>query len=122
MQPAKNFTDLKAWQASHEVALATYMLVRAYPDEEKLSLSSQMRRAVVSVTSNIAEGFGRQSTKEKSQFYAIASGSLTELQNQLILSRDIGLVSKSDFNNLWAKSVTALKLIHGLRKANKLKE
>ena len=82
-------------------------------------LVSQMRRCAVSITSNIAEGFSRQSYKEKAQFYSIAQGSVTELQNQLLIARDIGLITKEKFQQLAIHSITVHKIINGLIKSSK---
>jgi four helix bundle protein len=78
-----------------------------------------MRRAVVSFTSNIAEGFSRKSSKEKSQFYNNAKGSMTELQNQLLIAKDVGYLSKGAFNELADQSVITNKLLTGLLRATR---
>lgn len=85
----KNFTDLIAWQEAHKLVLLIYKITDQFPQKEIYALTSQMRRAAISVTSNIAEGFSRKSSKEKIQFYYMSTGSLAELQNQLIVSKDI---------------------------------
>lgn len=79
-----------------------------------------MRRCVVSITSNIAEGFSRQGIKEKIQFYYMALGSLTELQNQLLVARDVGYLPKEKFNELAKQTVEVNKLINGLIKSIRL--
>ncbi|MFZ2190432.1 MAG: four helix bundle protein, partial [Candidatus Magasanikiibacteriota bacterium] len=86
----KKFTDLNAWKEGHKLVLQIYEITRNFSKEELFILVSQMKRCDVSITSNIAEGFGRQSYKEKIQFYFIALGSVTELQNQLLISKDVG--------------------------------
>ena len=78
-----------------------------------------MRRAVISVTSNIAEGFGRKSYKEKTQFFYVAHGSLVELKNQLIASRDIGYLDEEKFVTLMSKSNQAHKILQGLITSSK---
>jgi four helix bundle protein len=78
-----------------------------------------MRRAAVSITSNIAEGFSRQSYREKIQFYYIAQASLTELQNQLLISKDIGLLDISLFKEVSTKSTEANKILSGLIRKSK---
>ncbi len=78
-----------------------------------------MRRCSVSITSNIAEGFSRQSYKEKIQFYSISLGSVTELQNQLLISRDIGFISKDKFKEIANQTVIVNKIINGLIKKSK---
>src|SRR3990167_5776452 len=116
-----SFTDLKAWQAGHELALLIYKITRQYPREEQFGLTNQLRRAVVSITSCIAEGFSRRSMKEKIQFYSMALGSLSEVQNQLLLSKDLDYLSKNDFDNLAEKSIIVSKLLNGLIKSSESK-
>lgn len=114
-----SFTDLVAWQVSHKLVIRVYEVSKTFPNEEKFGLTSQISRAVVSVTSNIAEGFGRNGSKEKDNFYALAYGSLLEVQNQLLVARDIGYISNETFKELADMSVESAKLLSGLRKANK---
>lgn len=90
----QSFTDLTAWQRGHELVIAIYKITKVFPREELYSLVDQMRRCTVSITSNIAEGFSRKSYKEKIQFYSMALGSTTELQNQLLVARDVGYIKK----------------------------
>jgi four helix bundle protein len=78
-----------------------------------------MRRSATSISSNIAEGFSRRSKKEKIQFYYTAKGSLTELQNQLLIARDVGYLAKEIFNNVASQTVEISKLITGLIKSAK---
>lgn len=113
------FTDLKAWQEAHELVKVVYKFLSELPKEEKFGLSDQLRRASISVTSNIAEGFSRQNYKEKVQFYYIALGSLTEVQNQLILSRDVGYIDEERCDKILKQSVVAQKLLNGLIKSIK---
>ena len=82
------FTDLHVWQEGHKLVLMIYKYTDIFPDKERYGIIDQMRRAAVSVTSNVAEGFSRRSLKEKSRFYDMSQGSLVELQNQLIISKD----------------------------------
>lgn len=74
----KSFTDLNVWKEGHKLVLQVYKLTKEFPKEELFGLTNQIRRAAVSITSNIAEGFSRHSYKEKLQFYSTALGSLTE--------------------------------------------
>lgn len=115
----KSFTDLFAWQEGHKLVLLIYRLTTNFPKEEIFGLTSQMRRCVISITSNVAEGFSRQSYKEKVQFYSMAQGSLTELQNQLIIARDIGFITKEQFQELAFQSIKLHKIITGLIKSSK---
>lgn len=115
----KSFTDLNAWREAHNLVIMIYKITKSFPKEEQFGLVSQLRRAAVSITSNIAEGFSRSSYKEKLQFYSMALGSLTEVQNQLLVAKDIGYLSKSQFNFLAEQSVVASKLLNGLIKKSK---
>ena len=91
----KSFRDLIVWQKSMDLVEAVYVIVREFPSEERYALSSQVRRASVSVPSNIAEGYGRRSTVDYIRFLQIALGSLYELETQLDLAVRLGF-SKSD--------------------------
>ncbi len=117
MQKIQSFTDLNAWKEAHILVLNIYKETKRFPDDEKFGLTNQMRRAAVSITSNITEGFSRKGTKEKIQYCYLALGSLTELQNQLVISRDIGYISNTDFQLLAEKSIIVSKLINGLIKS-----
>jgi four helix bundle protein len=111
-----SFTDLIVWQEGHLLVLDVYRFSEPFPQKEIFGLTNQMRRAVVSITSNIAEGFSRQSAKEKVQFYCIAKGSLTELQNQLLIARDVHFLKKADFDVLSDRTIKVGKLLTGIIK------
>jgi len=113
-KPIRDFSDLLAWQEGHKLVLEIYALTKKFPKDELFSLVNQMRRAVVSVTSNIAEGFGRQGYKEKIQFFYVAQGSLIELKNQLLIARDIGYISIVDFTKISEQADQTHKLLQGL--------
>lgn len=115
----KSFIDLKTWQEAHKLVLMIYKITKEFPKEEQFGLISQIRRAVVSITSNIAEGFSRFSYKEKTQFYYMAQGSLTEVQNQLIITKDINYINQNDFNKISNQSIIVHKLITGLIRGSK---
>ena len=115
----KSFRDLKAWQEAHTFVLMIYKMTKTFPKAEIFGLTSQMRRAAVSITSNVAEGFSRQSYAEKVQFYSIAQGSNTELQNQMLISKDIGYLRENDFNVAANQSMVTHKLLNGLIKKSK---
>ena len=120
-QPDKirDFTDLETWKKSHELVLKIYKATRQFPKSETIGLISQIQRAAVSITSNIAEGFGRQTIKEKIQFYYQAHGSLTEVKNQLILSRDLNYVSEQEFDKIMDTLITSHRLLQGLLRKTK---
>lgn len=89
MSKIQNFEDLTVWQRSHELVLKIYKLTRDLPKEEKFGLVSQMRRAAISVTANIVEGFKRRGIKDKINFYNTSQSSLNELQYYIILIEDL---------------------------------
>lgn len=91
-----NYKDLKVWQLSMDVAEAIYQLTSHFPSEEKFGLVTQLRRAAVSVVSNIAEGAGRNSDKEFSQFLSIANGSVCELETQMILAQKLKMMENNE--------------------------
>lgn len=113
-QKIQNFTDLNAWKEGHQVVLLIYGLTNKFPKTELFGLTNQMRRCVVSITSNIAEGFSRQSYKEKVQFYSISQGSVTELQNQILIAKDVGYILEDEFTNVQSRLLVMHKIINGL--------
>ena len=115
----RRFRDLYAWQEGHGLVLLIYIITKEFPKEELFCLVSQMRRCAVSITSNIAEGFSRRSYKEKVQFYSIALGSVTELQNQLLIAKDVGFILEEQFKETAEKTVKVHKIINGLIKKSK---
>lgn len=114
------FTDIIAWQEGHKLVLMVYKITKNFPDWERFALSNQLIRAVVSFTSNIAEGFARKSAKDKANFYTTAQTSLIEVQNQLLIACDVGHISKEDFMKIANQTVVCHKLIIGLIKATRL--
>ena len=118
-RPIKSFTDLNAWKEGHLLVLKIYKMTKLLPSDEKFGLTNQIQRAAVSITSNIAEGFSRNSNKEKIQFYYTALGSLTEVQNQLLISKDLGYINLALFKEISFQTVVVSKLINGLIKSIK---
>lgn len=108
----RDFTDLKVWQGAHKLVLLIYSETNKFPKAEIFSLTSQMRRAAVSISSNIAEGFGRKNFKEKAQFYFLSLGSLYELQSQIMVARDIHYISLEDFDKLSEQSANVQRLLN----------
>lgn len=90
MQKARNFQDLNVWRKAHSWVLAIYRMTETFPKHELFGLTSQLRRAAVSVPANIAEGFKRKGTADKARFYNIAQGSFEECRYYLILAHDLG--------------------------------
>jgi len=112
----QRFTDLKVWQQAHALVLAIYPLTARFPAEERFGLTSQLRRAAVSVPSNIAEGSKRVSNPEYAHYLNIAEGSLAETEYQLILSRDLGYAAGAAVEPLFAQIAELARMLHALRK------
>lgn len=110
----KTFTDLNAWKKGHELVVDIYTITKSFPKKETYSLTDQMRRAATSITSNIAEGFGRRSYKEKTHFYYLAQGSLTELENQLLIAKDVGYLETDRYLKLAEQANVTHLILHGL--------
>ncbi len=88
----RNYKELKVWQRAYQLCLEVYKITKRFPNEERYILTSQIRRAAVSVPSNIAEGYGRKTTPEYIRFLYIAYGSNCELETQILLSGDMGYI------------------------------
>lgn len=108
------FMDLDAWKEGHKLVLIIYRITRSFPKEESFGLTSQMRRCVVSITSNIAEGFCRHTSKDKVKFYYISRSSITELQNQLIIGKDIGYIDEATFKTSFDQAIRVSMITFGL--------
>ncbi len=111
------FERLDIWQNSRILVKDIYQIVAKFSQEEKYGLSDQLRRAVISIPSNIAEGSGRYSVKEKIHFTEIAYGSLMEVVCQIILGFDLALISKSDKEQILSKAEILTKQISGYRRS-----
>jgi four helix bundle protein len=111
------FKDLKSWQRAFDLALDIYGVTRSFPREEMYGLTSQLRRAAVSVVSNIAEGKGRASDKDLLRFLGNAKGSLFELETQVALSERLSYMTDADAMRVIAKITETGKLISGLMRA-----
>ena len=112
-----SFENLKAWQKARILTKEIYSLTADFPETERFGLTSQLRRASVSICSNLAEGSSRFSIKDRKRFYEIAFGSSVEVVNQLIISTDIGLISPNHLMELREKVAEVNKLISGLVRA-----
>lgn len=89
----RDFRELKVWHKAHQVALEIYRNTRGFPPDERFGLTVQLRRAAVSMVSNIAEGCGRDSERDFARFLSIAAGSASEAEYQLLLAKDLGYLS-----------------------------
>lgn len=110
----KHFTDLDAWRINHELVLLIYAITSKFPKEEKFGIVDQLRRASVSITSNIAEGWGHYHFANKIRFYYQARGSNCEVQNQIIIAHDISILSNKDFDLVKQKVFDGFKILNGL--------
>jgi len=115
----KSFTDLRAWQEAHRLVIDIYVITKAFLSDERFGLTNQLRRAAVSITSNIAEGFGRRTVNDRVHFYDMARASLAEVQSQLLVARDVAYITESAFRELADKSVDCHKVLTGLINATK---
>ncbi len=109
------FKDLKVWQKSVELATDIYKLTSTYPSEEKFGLVSQMRRCVVSIASNIAEGAGRNTKKDFSNFLSIAYGSCCELNTQLIISCNLNYITQNQLKEIESCIEEIQKMLFSLK-------
>ena len=96
----KNYRELKVWQKSYELCLETYRITARFPKEERYGLTSQIRRAAVSIPSNIAEGYGRKTTLDYVRMLYISYGSVCELETQVLLAGDLDLIEKDELATL----------------------
>jgi four helix bundle protein len=110
----EDFKDLKVWTKAHELTLAIYRCTRTFPKEEMYGLTSQMRRASASIGANLAEGCGRRSDPEMKRFVQIARGSASELEYQLLLARELRLVTDEEFNDFGAKVFEIQRMLASL--------
>ncbi len=110
-----SFEDLTVWQESQAFAVRVYTVTRSFPKEELFGITSQVRRAVSSISANIAEGFGRTSPKDKLHFYTIAYGSLLETKNFLYLAEKLGYLKTSELDILIQHSISCQKLINAFK-------
>lgn len=114
-----SFEKLIAWQKSRELALLIFKTTKQFPKDELFGLSSQMRRCSISISSNLAEGSGRNSFKDKARFTEIAFSSSLELLNQMILSFDFEYITESEYLQIREKITEVNMLIDGLYKSQK---
>ena len=115
----KSFKEIICWQKSHQLALEVYRLTTAFPKIEDYCLTNQIRRAVISVPSNIAEGFKRRSLSDSKHFYNIAQGSLEEVKYQLLLAKDLGYITSEEYVQISMLTEEVSKLLVGWIKVQK---
>jgi four helix bundle protein len=113
----RGFRDLRVWQAAMDLVEMTYKFSLGFPKHETYGLTSQIRRAAISIPSNIAEGHSRKHTKEYLKFLSVAQGSLAELQTQIEIAGRLGYVTTSAVSEILDYSVSLSKQLHALRNA-----
>ena len=120
------FQRVIAWQKAHAFVLAVYRVTNGFPEDERFGLTSQFRRAAISIEANIAEGYKKLSKADKLRFFNISQGSLEECRDYIILSYDLGYMSDEEYNELKEMSEYASRMINsyceGVIKNNALKE
>lgn len=115
----RDFTDLITWKSARILRASIYRMCRRFPEHEKFGLSSQMRRAAVSVTANLAEGYGRFSYQENIQFCRQSRGSVYELRDHLTTALDAGYISPDDYKENNFQAVAVVRLINGYIRATR---
>jgi four helix bundle protein len=109
----QSFRDIKVWAKSHALALSIYEVTRSFPRDELYSLTNQMRRAAVSMPTNIAEGSGRGSNADFARFVQMAIGSASEVEYLLLLARDLRYVDAAEFGNLEEQVIEVRRMLIG---------
>jgi four helix bundle protein len=110
----QNFYDLEVWKVGHNLVLDIYKITNKFPREETFGITSRLRRASSSITANIAEGFARYHFPDKRRFYYQARGSIAEVQNFLILARDLSFIDCETCKNINDTAVKTRQLLNGL--------
>ena len=110
----KDFRSLKVWEKSHFISLEIYRITKGFPKEEQFNLTSQLRRAITSIPTNLAEGCGRGSDKDFKRFVQIAMGSASEAEYLILLSKDLNYISEKEFNKLILEIQEIKKMLSSL--------
>ena len=114
----KSYKELIVWQKAILLVKEVYLVTESFPNSERYGLTSQIRRSAVSIPSNIAEGYGRRSSKEYSHFYAIAYGSSLELETQLYIARELGYISAEKYEEVSLLLTEVLKMLNKMSTKN----
>ncbi|MDX2112360.1 MAG: four helix bundle protein [Alphaproteobacteria bacterium] len=117
----RNYKDLEVWQKGRVLVKQVYQLTKLFPKEEIYGLTAQLRRAVVSVPSNIAEGHSRSGTKDFIQFISVSIGSLAEVETQIILSEDLEFCQPAQTISIYKNIEELQRMLHALRSSLKAK-
>jgi len=110
----KDFRSLKVWQRTHQIVLAIYKITTRFPPEEVYALTNQIRRSAVSMTANIAEGCGKAGDAEFGRYLQIAMGSSSELEYELLLSRDLNYLDPQEYQQLQDQLIEIRKMLNAL--------
>lgn len=110
----KDFRSLKVWEKSHSISLDIYRLTKGFPKDEQFNLTSQLRRAITFMPTNLAEGCGRGSDKDFKRFVQIAMGSASEAEYLILLSKDLNYISEKEFNKLILEIQEIKKMLSSL--------
>ena len=113
MSKLESYRDLEVWKQTKELVRLIYQVTKAFPKEEQFGLTNQLRRASVSIPSNIAEGCGRNHSKELIQFFFISRGSLYEVETQTIISFELGYITKDQQNTILDNIRSCKRLLNG---------
>ena len=113
----KNYKELKVWQKSYDLCLKIYRITAEFPKEERYGLTSQIRRSVVSIPSNIAEGYGRKTTADYIRMLYISYGSVCELETQILLAGDLGFFEKAELDKLKDETSQIERMLKALIKS-----
>ena len=117
-----DYRQLLVWKRAHGFALKVYQFTRSFPDSERFGLTAQLRRAAISIVSNIAEGSGRQADRDHTRFLNIARGSVFEVECQLLLSRDVGYLESNAWESLDGECRKIGSMLNGLIRALRKKK
>jgi four helix bundle protein len=112
----RDFRELKVWQKAHQFVLVIYKVTQSFPSEERYGLTSQLRKAAVSMASNIAEGSGRESEREFRRFLDISAGSSSEAEYQLLVARDLGYINQVQHSDLTKLVKEVKRMLHSFMK------
>jgi four helix bundle protein len=115
----RDFKKIRAWQKAHALTLKIYNATAKFPNDERFGLRSQLRRAMASVPTNIAEGAGRETQIDFARFIHIATGSTSEVEYLLLLSHELGYLSQEEYSQLEKDSVEVKRMLYGFGKALK---
>ena len=113
----KNYKELKVWQKAYELCLRVYKITKQFPKDEMYGLISQIRRAAVSIPSNISEGYGRKTTREYVHSLYVAYGSICELETQILISHDLDYIGSGTFDKLQEEIGDVERMLKGLIKS-----